>query len=243
MIEPRKGDVPPGWGRDELTKFLDKFRANQLGTFANKRDAFERIAAIDQMFVTVLAESNNPGKMLETILFFRCQSALRAAAGLATAGQAVESNSVNRSALEFAGYALHIFRSPKLAKVWADRHKDPSSTEAARLAFSHKKVSASVSADDRRAGERFELLYQQTIDLGAHPNQLAVFGSTKIVDENGSRQVLHIDLHVGLAQDVALKTTIWCGLVSLDLMKCVYAARFELLGFNMKLSQLKAGPL
>jgi hypothetical protein len=174
------------------------------------------------------------------MLFFRCQSALRAAAGLAMAGQAVESNSVNRSALEFAGYALHIFRNPELAKVWADRHKDPPSTDAARSAFSHKKVSASVSAADLLAGERFEVLYQQTIDLGAHPNQLAVFGSTEIVDENGSRQVRSIELHAGLAQDLALKTTIWCGLVSLDLMQCLYAARFELLGLSMKLSQLKA---
>jgi hypothetical protein len=93
-MEPRKGDVPPGWGRDELTKFLDKVRANQLGTFANKRGAFERIAAIDQVFVTILGGSNNPGRVLETMLFFRCQSALRAAGGLATAGQAVESHSV-----------------------------------------------------------------------------------------------------------------------------------------------------
>jgi hypothetical protein len=70
-MEPRKGDVPPGWGRDALTKFLDKVRANQLGTFANKRGAFERIAAIDQVFVAILGGLSNPGKLLETMLFFR----------------------------------------------------------------------------------------------------------------------------------------------------------------------------
>jgi hypothetical protein len=109
------------------------------------------------------------------------------------------------------------------------------------VAFSHRKVLTSVSAADRQAGARFEDLYQQTIDLGAHPNQLEVLGNMEIVDENGSRQIRSIELHVGLAQDLALKTTIWCGLVSLDLMHCVYAARFELLGLNVKLSQLKAG--
>jgi hypothetical protein len=242
MREPSKGDVPPGWGQDKLTEFLDKVRANQLGAFANRRGAINRLAAIDEAFITILGGSSNPGQVMVTMLFFRCQSALRGAAGLAMAGQAVESYSLNRSALEFAGYALHIFRNPTLDEVWLNRNRNQSSTDAARHAFSHKKVLKSVVAADRQAGERFEALYQQAIDLGAHPNQLAVMGNMEIVDENGSKQMRSIELHGGgIAQNLALKTTVLCGLVSLDLMQCVYAARFELLGLNSKLSRLKAG--
>jgi hypothetical protein len=240
--EARLGDVPPGWGQDELTKLLDNVRANLLGTFANTRGVFERIAAIDRAFLVILQGSANPGNELLTMLFFRCHSAFRAAAGLAMAGQAVESYSLNRAALEFAGYGVHIFRNRPLEKVWLDRHQDESSTAAARKAFSHIKVLKSVLAADRHTGERFEALYQQTIDLGAHPNQLAVTGNMEIVDHDGIRQMRSIYLHAsGLPQNLALKTTATCGVVTLDLMQFVYEARFELVGLNATLPHLKAG--
>jgi hypothetical protein len=237
-----KENVPPGWGKDELTKALDDARANQLGTFANKRGAFHRLALIDRAFTTILQGSVNPGNELATMLFFRCHSAFRAAVGLAAAGQAVESFSLDRAALEFAGYALHIVRNPAAGRIWLDRHQNEAATDAARHAFSHKKVSASVIAANRDAGGRFETLYQQTIDFGAHPNQLSVTGHMDIVDEDGTRQMRSIYLHAGgLAQDVSLKMTATCGVVSLELKQCVYSARFELLGINAALSDLTRG--
>src|SRR5258705_6954562 len=69
----------------------------------------------------------------------------------------------SRSALEFAAYALHISRNPTLGPVWLNRHDDPESLEAAKNAFSHRKVAATVVAVDKHAGERFDELYQRTI--------------------------------------------------------------------------------
>jgi hypothetical protein len=242
MTEPTKEAVPPGWGQDELTKFLDNVRANQLATFANMRDAFDRLAEIDRAFTAILQESRNPGSELVTMLFLRCHFAFRAASGLALAGQAVESYAVNRAALEFAGYALHMFRNPARQKVWLDRGQSPSKNEDAKTAFSHRKVLASVVAADRHAGERFEALYQRTIDFGAHPNELSVTGHMDIVEVNGVRQWRSIYLHDGdVPQAAALKTTATCGVISLELMQCVYSARFELLGINAAFPQLKRG--
>src|SRR5262245_19149747 len=98
------------------------------------------------------------------MLFLRCHSAFRAAAGHAAAGQTVESYVMDRAMLEFAAYALHIFRDPALGMVWLDRHQSNANMEAARSAFSHRKVQATVGAVNRQAGERFEMLYQRTID-------------------------------------------------------------------------------
>ena len=51
-----------------------------------------------------------------------------------------------------------------------------------------------------------------------------------------------IYLHGGdVAQAAALKTTVTCGVISLELMQCVYSARFELLGINALFSHLKRG--
>src|SRR5580704_17213896 len=104
MTETTKEAVPPGWGQDEVTQFLDNVRGNHLGTFANMRDAFDRLAEIDRAFTAILQGSRNPGSELVAMLFLRCHSAFRAASGVALAGQAVESYAVNRAALEFAGY-------------------------------------------------------------------------------------------------------------------------------------------
>jgi len=237
-----KGATPPGWGEDELTKFWDNARANQLGTFANKRGAYERLAQIDRAFVTAFNGWTNPDSELVAMLFLRCHSAFRAAAGLAAAGQAVECYALDRALLEFAGYGLHIFRNPSDGTVWLNRHQDEKSTEAAKAAFSHRKVLASVAAANRDAGKRFELLYQRAIDFGAHPNQLSVTGNMSIVDQPDRREMRSIYLHEdGLALNMALKMTATCGVCALELAQCVYNARFELLGVNAAMPYLKCG--
>ena len=162
--------VPPGWDTDELSKFWDAARSNQFGTFVRKRPMYERLVAIDRAFVEVSKQWTNPQSELAAMLFLRCHSAYRTAAGHAAGGQAVESYVMDRAMLEFAAYALHIFRKPDLGMVWLNRHQDEASREAARNAFSHRKVHATVTAINRHAGERFETLYQHAIDFGGHPN-------------------------------------------------------------------------
>ena len=106
----------------------------------------------------------------------------------------------------------------------------------------HGNIRASINAANRHAGKRFEALYQDTIDFGAHPNELSVTGHIEIVDVEGVRQMRSIYLHGGdVAQAAALKTTVTCGVISLELMQCVYSARFELLGINALFSHLKRG--
>jgi hypothetical protein len=46
-----KGAMPPGWGADELTKFLQAARDNQNATFFKKRAATSKLIAIDAEFV------------------------------------------------------------------------------------------------------------------------------------------------------------------------------------------------
>jgi hypothetical protein len=63
-----------------------------------------------------------------------------------------------------------------------------------------------------------------------------------VVKEADRREMRSIYLHAdGLALNVALKTTVRCGVCSLELMQCVYNARFELLGVNAAMPRLKRG--
>lgn len=80
----RNNAAPPGWAKDELTKFLQEPHA----TFHNKKEASCRLIAIDELFVRVSKDWLNPPSVVEAILFLRRHAAFRAAAGEAMAGQA-----------------------------------------------------------------------------------------------------------------------------------------------------------
>jgi hypothetical protein len=217
-------------------------RDNQVATFANKTQEFARLAAIDRAFLTVVKDWINPASEVAAMLFLRSHSAYRAATMLACAGQAVECYAVNRTALEFAGYAIHIHRNPADAMIWLDRRKNSAALKAARRGFSHDKILASAKSANLHAAQRFESLYQQTIDFGAHPNELSVTGHIAMVEEDDRRVMNSIYLHsddTGLA--MAMKTTARCGVCSLELLQCVFNARFELMGVNAMMPHLKQG--
>ena len=238
----RTNTTPPGWAKDELTKFLQVTHQQQYATFHNKKEAFGRLAAIDELFVRVSKNWLNPPSEVEAMLFLRCRAAFRAAAGEAMAGQAVECYRQCRGMLENAAYAVHIRRNPLLATVWLNRHQGEAGMRASKKAFQHIAVAASVAAANQDAGKRFENLYQRTIDWGGHPNERSVTGNMKMVEEPDRRVMLAIMLHGdGVELDLALKTAAQCGMVSLELLQVLYNAKFELLGINAAMLEIRKG--
>ena len=240
--QPAAGRTPPGWGKDELTKFLQDTHQQQYGTFHNKKEAVGRLVAIDELFVRVSKNWLNPPSAVEAMLFQRCHAAFRAAAGEAMAGQAVECYRQCRGMLENAAYAVHIRRDPSLVTVWLNRHQDEAGMNASKKAFQHGTVAASVAAANPDAGQRFEELYKRTIDWGGHPNERSVTANMNIIEEPDRRVVQAIMLHGdGVELDMALKTTAQCGLVSLELLQVLYNTEFEMLGIDAEMLNLQRG--
>jgi hypothetical protein len=238
----RSSPTPPGWGKDELTKFLQETHQQQYATFVNKRQAIGRLIAIDALFVRVSEGWVNPSGPIGAMLFVRCHAALRAAASEAMAGQVVESYRQCRGMLENAAYAVHLHRDPALAQVWLDRHKDEAGMKASRKAFQHERVVASVTAANTHAGKRFEELYQRAIDFGGHPNERSVTGSMNMVEEPDRQLVLAIMMHGDdAALDMALKSVAQCAMVSLEMLQVIYNPKFEILGINAAMLELRKG--
>jgi hypothetical protein len=236
----RTNPTPPGWAKDELTKFLQETHQQQYATFHNKKGAVGRLVAIDELFVRVSKNWLNPPSEVEAMLFLRCHAAFRAAAGEAMAGQAVECYRQCRGMLENAAYAVHIHRDPSLTTVWLNRHQGEAGMKASKKAFQHIAVAASVVAANQHAGNRFDDLYRRTIDWGGHPNERSVTGNMKMIEEPERRVMLAIMLHGdGVELDMALKTTAQCGMVSLELLQVLYNAKFELLGINAAMFDLR----
>jgi hypothetical protein len=142
---------PPGWGEDELTKFLEHTRQNQRATFANKRDAMAKLVNSDAQFMKFTKVGwLNPESEVAAMLFLRCIGAYRAACGLAMAGQAADAYVQCRAVLEYAGYAVHVDRNPALARLWLDRHEDEAGMKASKKAFiGNISFSYSASGVDR----------------------------------------------------------------------------------------------
>jgi hypothetical protein len=234
--------APPGWGKDELSRFLQQTHQQQYATFHNKKEAVGRLVAIDDLFVRVSKAWLNPPSEIEAMLFLRCHAAFRAAAGEAMAGQVVESYRQCRGMMENAAYAVHIHREPSLAKVWLDRHVSEAGMKASKKAFRHELVAQSVTTANMHAGKRFNDLYQRTIDFGGHPNERSVTGSMKVVEEPDRRVMLAIMLHGDdLALDMALKSVAQCAMVSLEMLQVLYDAKFEILGINAAIISLRRG--
>ncbi len=112
--------------------------------------------------------------------------------------------------------------------------------KASKKAFQHSAVVASVTVANQHAGQRFSDLYQRTIDLGAHPNERSVTGNMKIIKEPDRLSMSAIMLHGdGIQLDAALRTTAQCGMVSLELLQVLYNAKFELLGIDAAMLDLR----
>ena len=101
-------------------------------------------------------------------------------------------------------------------------------------------VVQSVKAANVHAADRFEKLYQRSIDFGGHPNERSVTGSMKMVEQTDRREVLAVMLHGDdLAFNAGLKSVAQCAMVSLEMLQVIFNARFELLGVNAEMLRLR----
>lgn len=236
------GPTPPGWGNDKLTEFLDHARRNQWATFHIKKPAVRKLIAIDEQFAKVSKDWRNPSNQITAQLFLRCHAAFRAAAGLGMSGYAVETYVQCRAMLECAAYAAHIHRNPSLGLVWLNRHDSDATMKASRKAFRYEDVLGSIIAANKHAGERFNYLYQWTIDSGAHPNERSVSANLQTIEKADRLTVKAVLLHSdNIYLDAALMTVARCGMISLEMLQVIYNAKFELLGINAAMLELRKG--
>jgi hypothetical protein len=161
------------------------------------------------------------------------------------AGQTVETFILLRSCLEFPAYALQIDKVPGARQKWLDREKDVASRKAANNAFRTDNLRPTIAGCDARLGKIFDTFYQKSIELGGHPNELAIMGSLRLQEDEKDTdriEVIQIYLHGdGPALRAALKGTAVVGLCALFILQHVsaFTARFDLLGVKQELQSLR----
>ena len=234
--------APPKWQEDALSHFFEAAHRNQWATFARKPEQFALLSKLDACFEKVANGLINPQNKLAALMFLRCHAYYRSACQNAVAGQVVETFVMIRACLECAGYSLHMSKASGADLIWLSRHDGDAEMKAAKDVFKVAKVRATISSCNRKAGEVFDLLYQTSIDLGAHPNERAVTGSMDIVECGDRVEMRQIYMHGdGIQLDYALKSAARAGVCALEILQEVFAARFEILGVRSELLTLRAG--
>jgi hypothetical protein len=233
---------PPGWGKDPLSRFFNDATLNRWHTFHSSKTEYRRLEQIDKCFLCVSANWKSPQTPIEPFLFLSCHSAYRVACETAAAGELQEAYTQLRSALEYAGYALHMNLHPGHDKVWSSRSDNDISRRAAKGAFKAVDVQASIKRKNPVVGAHYNHLYNRCIDFGAHPNEQGLFSRIEKIDlPNGgvTFNLMYLQPE-GLPKRLALRTTAQVGICTLLIFGEVFGNRFEESGANKMLGLLSA---
>lgn len=237
--DPVSKTRPAGWGKSELTKFLDLAINNQLATFDRAREDVRLLESVDAAFHLAANNLSYVQNFLVPIFVLRSHTAYRCACNVAMAGYVAETFVVIRSCIEYAGYGLLIAQRPELNELWIQRHLSPESQKNMIKAFSHDKIRESIEARDKKTAKVFEELYQRSIDFGGHPNERAAFSSMLLRQEESDIILKQQYLHGGdLPQFHALKSVAQSGLCALMIFRTEFDTRFSILGVNKMLDEI-----
>jgi hypothetical protein len=239
VLEPFR--LPAGWGDDNLTYLMEQAYRNRVATHVNKPE-FKRLSAINDCFATISEGWINPQSEIGALLLIRTHAAFFAGCEKAASSSLVECFPQLRAALENAAYALMICQKPELAELWLRRHDTSASKKLVRETFTTRAMRDAVSVADRHAGAIFERLYEECIDYGGHPNERSVTGSLEISRTATGREFRQLWFHGdGLSLDYALMTTSRVGMCALTVLQNAFPGRFELLGVNARMLNLRVG--
>ncbi|MFN3261416.1 MAG: hypothetical protein ACE37J_12745 [Pikeienuella sp.] len=233
---------PPGWGDDELTRFFEICRENQLATFHNKIES-KRAIQIDQLFEKIFSKWINPRPSLPVLFFVRAVSAFRASSQLVFSGQIPEAFALLRLCLEWSGYASLIASDPKLFEVWISREDNKKAKRVFRDTFKFGAMRESIRKRDIVDARVFEELIERTIGFGAHPMPISTFNLIEIEGlDNGDTSINSMQIiGDGATLDYSLKTLSQVGICTHYIFMGIYRARYELLGVRYDLIELRKG--
>lgn len=237
---------PPHWGEDPLTQFIQIGATAGWGAFAlpDTRPLVERLIAIDKAFRSAIdaLDGANPG-FFKGLMLVSAHAAFRSSAQFAMEGRTCEAMVLLRSCLEYALYGVQFHRHPELIEVWSHRGDGDAQRKTVRKSFKNNEMMDGIAALNKAVGERFKHLYEVTIDMGAHPNELGFFGRLDIQElPNGNRQFNVRYLQGGNATHLAvLRNACQIGVCTLECFWLVYRERFDIMGVKATVDELKQG--
>ncbi len=240
-------EPPPHWGDDDLTSFMRTATSAAWGSYVQPmtRPWFKKLEAVDRAFLKAIGALNGrTPNYFEGLMLVSAHAAFRGAAEFTLQGRTCESMVLMRSCLEYAMYGVHFHRRPKLIEVWAHRGDGEKQKKAVRKNFKLTEMLDGIAALNNAIGPRAKELYERTIDMGAHPNEVGFFGRLSITDgTSAGDKLFQVKYLQGgePAQLHALKTAAQTGVCTLECFWLIYRERYDIMGVKADIDALKAG--
>ncbi len=189
MNHPNKNErkIPPGWGQDSLSQFIENAWHNTFASFQNLKASYTLLNDVHLVFDNIAHNLDRTPDWFASFFLFRAHSAFLGGVRLALSGQIPESYMVLRGCIENALYGLYLSRSPASQETWLRRHDDEESKQAMKKEFTIANLFKAVQSEDARLSGIAKDLYDRTIDLGGHPNERAFFSVMKQTKDDSKR--------------------------------------------------------
>jgi hypothetical protein len=214
-------------GRTKMSRFaeyVDGVHGNSKNVLVRFKPHLVLLTTIESAYTDVLPTLSGGGEGT-AIFVAMSHAAFLAGVQLATGGQLPPSFMVYRGALENALYGFYLFSHPELKTVWMARHDSETAKKKVRDEFPIGRMKRFLQEKSAAIGDQFSLVYDTTIDLGAHPNALAF--TSHLTPVPGSTD--HIWQYINLSPvDVAfaLRVGAMAGLNALNIFNLMFPEQF-----------------
>jgi len=207
-----------------LEEYLDGTTGNARSTLQNHPKHVAVLRRINETFDHVLGYlTSNPDSVV--IFTAMAHSDFLAATRLALSGELPASFAVSRACIEDALYAFFLFRNPQLKKVWAARHESEEAKKRVRKEFTVIRMKETLITYLEKVGKQIELVYETTIDMGAHPNVMKVFAN--LSEHPGKKPEWQYINLADVDVAIALRSVAMSGLAALNTFKLVWPLTFS----------------
>jgi hypothetical protein len=237
--------VIPPWGDDPLSKLISHAQENERISSLKMADVYSLLQQIHAAFERLLDVTEKGGTLdllPSRLLMARARGAWLAAVRLGMSGLTVEAYPLLRVVVENTWYALHMAKKPASIDIWIKRRESALATAQCQTEFSIRNVRTThMEADAKNAGA-LQRVYERTIELGGHPNELAVLGSTER-SETDEAYLFDVSVLSGneLFIMLALKIAVEAAVGALRAFHLIFPHRFELSGLDGDIQKLADG--
>ncbi len=238
-------EIPESWGKDPISNFIRSAYTNSILAFTEYKETpvFKALYEVDNLFNLAMKVKYERHERLLTNFIGRCHSAYLGGVRLSTSGQVVETYMVIRGCLENVLYALYIKDDPTIDEelpersvVWLNRGKDEDSTKKCRKMFTYSAVKKNLLEQDKALGQEASLLYERTIDYGAHPSFYG-HSTTSNVKQGGVTILLLLPGTPSFK--LCVQTTVEVGICGLRIFNRIFQDRFRSVGITEKLNKIE----
>lgn len=237
-------EIPESWGKDPVSNFIQSAYQNNIATFTNFKGSpiCKAIYEIDSLFSLVTNIEYRQHERLLPNFIGRCHSAYLGGIKLSTSGQIVEAYMVIRGCLENALYALYINDDPTIDEelpersvAWLNRGKDEESTKKCRQIFTYGAARDNLIKQDKTLGQEASLLYERTIDYGAHPN---FYGHITTSDVKAGGITIQFLMPGTDAFKLCVQTAVEVSICSLRIFNRIFPDRFRSVGITARIDKI-----